>query len=52
MVSVAGHNFYECWVNDVLLPAYWRRAPSAEETCPTYILAVALRYIDGRDPTP
>jgi hypothetical protein len=50
IVTVAGADFYECWVNDVLLPTYRRRDPSTEPARLKSVLALGLQYIEGQDP--
>ena|SRR5947209_14587432 len=44
-ITMAGGDFYECWVNDDLLPIGWRREPSTEEACMQSICDVAMLHI-------
>jgi hypothetical protein len=52
IVTVAGIDLYECWVNDVLLPTYRRREPSTEQTCLKSVFAAGMQYIEGHNPAP
>ena len=47
IVTVAGVDVYECWVNDTLLPTYRRRVPSTEWTCLKRVFSAGLRYVEG-----
>jgi hypothetical protein len=51
-VRLAGIEYYECWVNNTLLPTHRRRDPSAEPACLEGVFAVGLQYIRGHEERP
>jgi hypothetical protein len=49
ILDVAGVEFYECWVNEVLIPTHRRRSLPGEAACLEILFAVGLQYIRGRE---
>ena len=47
IVTVAGVDVYECWVNDMMLPVFRPRDPENDESELDWIFNVALHYVKG-----
>ena len=51
-VTIEKGEFYECWVNDVMLPIYWRRERQINDESLLRVFAAGLQYIEGRYAAP